>query len=72
MKKDDKGATVQLQYGLEAYAPARHLRTEDEKPINVEDVKEFMIIEFDRSEKRILVLIPAFGKKHRLKKNRLL
>lgn len=55
VKKDDKGATVQLQYGLEAYAPARHLRTEDEKPINVEDVKEFMIIEFDRSEKRILV-----------------
>ena len=55
VKKDDKGATVQLQYGLEAYSPARHLRTEDEKPINVEDVKEFMIIEFDRSEKRILV-----------------
>lgn len=55
VKKDDKGATVQLQYGLEAYAPARHLRTEDEKSIAVEDVKEFMIIEFDRSEKRILV-----------------
>ncbi|GAA3924375.1 30S ribosomal protein S1 [Chitinophaga oryziterrae] len=55
VKKDDKGATVQLQYGLEAYAPARHLRTEDDKPISVEDVKEFMIIEFDRSEKRILV-----------------
>ncbi|CAL1516850.1 30S ribosomal protein S1 [Chitinophaga sp. MM2321] len=55
VKKDEKGATVQLQYGLEAYSPARHLRTEDEKPINVEDVKEFMIIEFDRSEKRILV-----------------
>ena len=55
VKKDEKGATVQLQYGLEAYAPARHLRTEDEKPINVEDVKEFQIIEFDRSEKRILV-----------------
>ncbi|SDG62808.1 30S ribosomal protein S1 [Chitinophaga filiformis] len=55
VKKDEKGATVQLQYGLEAYAPARHLRTEDEKPISVEDVKEFMIIEFDRSEKRILV-----------------
>ncbi|PUZ24568.1 small subunit ribosomal protein S1 [Chitinophaga costaii] len=55
VKKDEKGATVQLQYGLEAYAPARHLRTEDDKPINVEDVKPFQIIEFDRSEKRILV-----------------
>jgi small subunit ribosomal protein S1 len=28
-RKDDKGATIQLQYGLEAYAPARHLRKED-------------------------------------------
>ena len=28
-RKDEKGATVQLQYGLEAYAPARHLRKED-------------------------------------------
>lgn len=55
VRKDEKGATIQLQYGLEAYAPARHLKTEDEKPISVDDVIEVVIIEFDRNEKRILV-----------------
>lgn len=55
VRRDDKGATVQLQYGLEAFAPARHLKTEDEKPIKVDDVIDVMIIEFDRNDKRILV-----------------
>jgi small subunit ribosomal protein S1 len=54
-RKDDKGATVQLQYGLEAYAPARHLRKEDGGNVEAEEVLPFMIIEFDRNDKRILV-----------------
>ncbi len=55
IRKDDKGATVQLQYGVEAFAPSRHLRTEDEKTLNVDDVIDVMIIEFDREDKRIVV-----------------
>lgn len=55
IRKDDKGATVQLQYGVEAFAPARHLRTESEKPVAVDDVIDVMIIEFDRNDKRIVV-----------------
>jgi small subunit ribosomal protein S1 len=54
-RKDDKGATVQLQYGLEAYAPARHLRKEDGNNVEVEDTLPFTIIEFDRNDKRIMV-----------------
>ena len=54
-RKDDKGATVQLQYGLEAYAPARHLRKEDGSNVEVEATLPFMIIEFDRNDKRIMV-----------------
>ncbi|MEI8280133.1 MAG: 30S ribosomal protein S1 [Bacteroidota bacterium] len=54
-KKDDKGATVQLQYGLEAYSPARHLRKEDGSNVEVEQILPFMIIEFDRNDKRIMV-----------------
>ncbi len=54
-RKDEKGATVQLQYGLEAYAPARHLRKEDGNNVEVEETLPFMIIEFDRNDKRILV-----------------
>jgi small subunit ribosomal protein S1 len=54
-RKDDKGATVQLQYGLEAYAPIRHLRKEDGNNVEAEETLPFMIIEFDRNDKRIMV-----------------
>src|SRR5690606_6485498 len=54
-KKDDKGATVQLQYGLEAFAPARHLRKEDGGTVEADEVIPFTIIEFDRNDKRIMV-----------------
>ncbi len=54
-RKDDKGATIQLQYGLEAYAPARHLRKEDGGVVESEETLPFQIIEFDRNDKRILV-----------------
>jgi len=55
-RRDDKGATIQLPYGLEGYAPARHLKTiEGEKNIAVDDVIDVAILEFDRNDKRILV-----------------
>src|SRR5215207_2736309 len=55
IRKDDKGAIVQLQYGLEGFAPNRHLLKEDGKSINADETAEFMVIEFDRNEKRIVV-----------------
>ncbi len=54
-KKDEKGATVQLQYGLEAYAPARHLRKENGGNVENDETLPFTIIEFDRNDKRIMV-----------------
>lgn len=54
-RKDDKGATVQLQYGLEAFAPARHLRKEDGSNVEMDETLPFVIIEFDRNDKRIMV-----------------
>lgn len=54
-RKDEKGATVQLQYGLEAYAPARHLKKENGKNVEVDETLPFYILEFDRNDKRILV-----------------
>lgn len=54
-KRDDKGAIVQLQYGLEAFAPARHLRKEDGSNVEVDETLPFVIIEFDRNDKRIMV-----------------
>src|SRR6187402_2268129 len=55
VKKDDKGAVVQLPYGLEGYAPARHLAKEDGKTINADELAPFMVIEFDRNDKRIVL-----------------
>ncbi len=54
-KKDDKGALIQLPYGLEGFAPARHLVKEDGKLVLVDEVAQFMVIEFDRNEKRIVL-----------------
>jgi len=54
-KKDDKGAVVQLPYGLEGFAPARHLLKEDGKTIGADERANFMVIEFDRNDKRIVL-----------------
>jgi small subunit ribosomal protein S1 len=44
-----------LPYGLEGFAPNRHLVKEDGKSIGAEETAQFMVIEFDRNEKRIVV-----------------
>jgi small subunit ribosomal protein S1 len=54
-RKDEKGAHVQLQYGLDSYMPARHMRKEDGNNVAVEETIPVMIIEFDRTDKRIMV-----------------
>ena len=54
-RKDDKGAIVQLPHGLEGFAPNRHLAKEDGKQVQAEETAKFMVIEFDRNEKRIVV-----------------
>ena len=54
-RKDDKGATIQLPYGLEGFAPNRHLATKDGKSLGLDETAEFVVIEFDRNEKRIVV-----------------
>ncbi|MFZ9588683.1 MAG: S1 RNA-binding domain-containing protein, partial [Chitinophagaceae bacterium] len=55
IKKDDKGAVVQLPYGLEGFAPARHLAKEDGKTVGADETTQFVVIEFDRNEKRIVL-----------------
>ncbi len=55
VRKDDKGAIVQLPHGLEGFAPNRHLAKEDGKQVQAEETAKFMVIEFDRNEKRIVI-----------------
>ena len=55
IKKDDKGAMVLLPYGLEGYTPARHLMKEDGKSIGMDEVANFMVLEFEKADKRIVL-----------------
>ncbi|MES1216673.1 MAG: 30S ribosomal protein S1 [Bacteroidota bacterium] len=55
IRRDDKGAIVQLPYGLEGFAPSRHLTKEDGKSVGADEATQFMVIEFDRNEKRIVL-----------------
>jgi small subunit ribosomal protein S1 len=55
IRRDDKGGIVQLPYGLEGFAPNRHLSKEDGKSMGADETSQFMVIEFDRNEKRIVV-----------------
>ena len=55
IRKDDRGAIVQLPYGLEAFAPIKHIRKEDGVMAEVEDVLTVKVIEFNRDDKRIMV-----------------
>ncbi|MBP6048418.1 MAG: 30S ribosomal protein S1 [Chitinophagales bacterium] len=55
LKREDKGAVVQLPYGIEAFAPTRHIKKEDGKLAEVEEILSFKVLEFDRDDKRIIV-----------------
>jgi small subunit ribosomal protein S1 len=44
-----------LPYGLEGFAPNRHLAKEDGKSIGADEIAQFMVIEFDRNDKRIVL-----------------
>lgn len=55
LRKDDRGAIVLLPYGLEAFAPIKHIRKEDNTPGEVDEVLTFKVLEFNRDDKRILV-----------------
>ena len=52
---EDKGAIVLLPYGLEAFAPKRHLAKEQGGILAPDEKAQFKVLEFNRSDKRILV-----------------
>lgn len=54
-RRDDRGAIVQLPFGLEAFAPVKHLRKEDGTIAEQDDVLTVKVIEFNKDERRILV-----------------
>jgi small subunit ribosomal protein S1 len=55
IRRDDRGAIVQLPYGLEAFSPIKHLKKEDGTLAEASETLTFKVIEFNRDDKRILV-----------------
>jgi len=55
IRKDDRGAILQLPYGLEAFSPIKHIRKEDGTMAEVEEILTVKVIEFNRDDKRIMV-----------------
>jgi small subunit ribosomal protein S1 len=55
LKVEDKGAIILMPYGLEAFAPTRHIKKEDGNNAKVDDTLPFKVLEFNRNDKRIIV-----------------
>jgi small subunit ribosomal protein S1 len=52
---NDKGAIVALPYGVEGFAPLRHLGKEDGTSAREEDALDFKVIEFSKDNKKIIL-----------------
>ena len=52
---NDRGMIVALPYGVEAFAPKKHMKKEDKTDITVDETLQVRVIEFNKDAKRILV-----------------
>ncbi len=51
----DKGGLVGLPYGVEGFAPGRHLVKEDGSRVKVEEKLNFIVLEFNKDSRKIIV-----------------
>jgi small subunit ribosomal protein S1 len=55
LKMGDKGATIAMPYGLEAFCPNKHMVKADGKSLKGDDKAEFKVIEFNKDQRKIVV-----------------
>lgn len=55
IEKTDKGLVVSLPYGIEGFAPNKHIKKEDGSQVALEEKAEFKVIEFNKDEKKLIV-----------------
>lgn len=51
----EKGVIVALPYGVEGFAPMRHIQKEDNTTAKVEETLDFKVLEFSKENKKIIV-----------------
>jgi small subunit ribosomal protein S1 len=54
-QRNDKGAVVNLPYGVEGFAPSRHLAKADGGKAANDETLDFQIIEFNKDAKKIII-----------------
>ena len=55
IKLKDKAGIVSMEYGVEAYCPAKHMKKEDGSYVSEEEKTQFIVLEFNKESKKILV-----------------
>jgi small subunit ribosomal protein S1 len=55
VSKNDKGAVLELPYGLEGFATSKNLEKEDGSQVEVGESLDFKVMEFSKDDKRIVL-----------------
>jgi small subunit ribosomal protein S1 len=55
VSKNDKGAVLELPYGLEGFATSKNLEKEDGSSVEVGEALDFRVTEFSKDDKRIVL-----------------
>lgn len=55
LSKNDKGAVVELQYGIEGFCPARQIAKEDGSSMEVGETIDFVVLEFSKNDRKIIL-----------------
>jgi small subunit ribosomal protein S1 len=55
MNKVDKGALIELPYGIEGFASNKHLRKEDGSEPEIGETLDFKVVEFSKDDRRIVL-----------------
>lgn len=55
ISKNDKGASLELPYGLEGIATNKNLKKEDGSNVEVGETLDFVVVEFSKDDKRIVM-----------------
>ena len=55
VSKNDKGAVLELPYGLEGFATVKNLEKEDGSQVEVGEALDFKVSEFSKDDKRIVL-----------------
>jgi small subunit ribosomal protein S1 len=55
ISKNDKGAILELPYGIEGFCAAKNLVREDNEKIEVGESLDFKVLEFSKDDRRIVL-----------------